>query len=80
MDGGNQTEGTGTDFQFQDYPPFQGDKYRKACLLFDMPSFVRLMLSFTGFMCFVKATTLQVLFLLSSTSDLKLLSCILIKY
>lgn len=65
VDGGNKTEGAGKGFQFQDYPPRppfrETTQCRKAFLLFDMPSFVRLMLSFTGLMCSVKATTWQVL-------------------
>lgn len=51
-------------FSISRLPPFfrETTQSRNACLLFDMPSVVRLMLSFTELMCFVKATTLQVLF------------------
>lgn len=57
-------EGTGAAFQF--FRCFSGrqQKLKTACLPFDMPSFARLMSSFAGFMCCVKAATLQVLFFL----------------
>lgn len=87
MDAGNQTEGTGTGFQFQEYntpplPSFQGDTTEKKGLFVVWHAFlckIDVIIHWVYVFCgnhYLAGS----FFCTSSTSDSKLLSCILIKY